>query len=417
MGTMICLGVGKMEIDWGKNNIFSDHSVLFKEDDIKQVPYFYANDIDAEDPEDRVIVEYKEGLSRPLSSIKKRLDLLGYTLANVESLYNELVREAELHSIEVALPFKIFATLLKEIDVAKISTPDFAYEFDEFGYDLGEFVRRCIIPEKEIYSRLCHTVGEDRTTVNSDLECFFENMDPYIILRLLAENPSSCDLDVYWAYADLVEAGWTKKNEIVKSLGEGKKILIVTEGSTDSSILQKAIAELYPDISDFFSFIDMTDNYPFTGTGNLYNFCCGLSKIGVLNNVIAIFDNDSAGNEKYEKLKSIRKQPNLLIVKLPNMPEFENFETIGPQGNSYEDINGTAAAIECFLDFASVDFPPVIRWTSYSEKLKKYQGVLQRKDDYTRAFLKANLKTDDYNTSKIRMLIDYIIDQWCNRLQ
>ena len=51
------------------------------------------------------------------------------------------------------------------------------------------------------------------------------------------------------------------------------------------------------------------------------------------------------------------------------------------------------------------------------EKLKKYQGVLQRKDDYTRAFLKANLKTDDYNTSKIRMLIDYIIDQWCNRLQ
>lgn len=73
MGTMICLGVGKMEIDLGKNNIFSDHSVLFKEDDIKQVPYFYANDIDAEDPDDRVIVEYKEGLSRPLSSIKSGL--------------------------------------------------------------------------------------------------------------------------------------------------------------------------------------------------------------------------------------------------------------------------------------------------------------------------------------------------------
>lgn len=223
MGTMICLGVGKMEIDWGKNNVFSDHSVLFKEDDIKQVPYFYANDIDAENPEDRVIVEYKEGLSRPLSSIKKRLDLLGYTLPSVESKYNELVREAELHSIEVVLPYETFATLLKSIDVAKISTPDFAYEFDEFGYDLGEFVRRCIIPEKDIYSRLYHIVGEDGNAVNRDLECFFENMDPYIILRLLAENPSSCDLDVYWAYADLVEEGWTTKDEIVKSLGEGKK--------------------------------------------------------------------------------------------------------------------------------------------------------------------------------------------------
>ena len=99
------------------------------------------------------------------------------------------------------------------------------------------------------------------------------------------------------------------------------------------------------------------------------------------------------------------------------MPEFEHFDTIGPQGNSCEDINGTAVAIECFLDFASVDFPPVIRWTSYSEKLKKYQGTLQRKDDYTRAFLKANLKSDDYNTSKIKKLIDYIIEQWCNQSQ
>lgn len=32
MGTMISLGVGKMEIDWGENNVFTDHSVLFKVD-------------------------------------------------------------------------------------------------------------------------------------------------------------------------------------------------------------------------------------------------------------------------------------------------------------------------------------------------------------------------------------------------
>ena len=29
MGSMITLGIGKMEIDWGKNNIFNNHSCLF----------------------------------------------------------------------------------------------------------------------------------------------------------------------------------------------------------------------------------------------------------------------------------------------------------------------------------------------------------------------------------------------------
>lgn len=417
MGTMICLGVGKMEIDWGKNNVFSDHSILFKPEDIKLVPYFYVNDIDSENPEECIAIEYKEGLSRSLSSVKRRLDLLGYTLANVESMYNSLVKEAEFYNMEINLPYETFAALLRDIDITRISTPDYAFKYDENGYDFGEFVRRCIFPEKEVYSRLLCAAGEKQNELDCNLECFFENMDPYIILRLLAENPNSSDLDVYWAYADLVEAGWVAKEEIVKPLPESKRILIVTEGSTDSNILQKAIADLFPDISDFFYFIDMTENYPFTGTGNLYNFCCGLSKIGVLNNVIVIFDNDCSGIEKYEKLMATQRQSNLLIVKLPDSAEFENIETVGPQGISHEDINGRAVSIECFLDFASVDFSPVIRWTSYLEKLKRYQGVLQRKDDYTRAFLKADLESGDYDTTKIKVLINYIIDQWCNRLQ
>ena len=113
MGTMICLGVGKMEIDWGKNNYIYDHSALFKTDDIHDVPYFNADD-EAEDNDHHVITEYKEGLSRSLSSIKKRLDLLGYTLPAVEKMYNQLVRESALHSIDVSLSFNCFSRLLKK---------------------------------------------------------------------------------------------------------------------------------------------------------------------------------------------------------------------------------------------------------------------------------------------------------------
>ena len=33
-GSMISLGVGTMEIDWGKNSYFKDHSALFKPEDV-----------------------------------------------------------------------------------------------------------------------------------------------------------------------------------------------------------------------------------------------------------------------------------------------------------------------------------------------------------------------------------------------
>ena len=408
MGSMISLGVGKMEIDWGKNNIFKDHSALFQPNDIKLIPYYYVGD------DDKPLIVEQEGYSRKLKSVKRRLDLLGYTLKEVEEKYNEIKEECSYHGFDTLLSFEAFSMILKEIDVNRINTPELAVEFEDNGYDLGEFVRRCIIPEKEIYSRLLAAVGGDKHELIFELETFFENMDPYIILRLLAENQSCCELDVFWSYADVVEGGWVKKEDIVHPLSDTQKILIVTEGSSDSFIIKKTIETLYPDISDFFNFIDMQDNYPFTGTGNLYNFCCGLMKIGVQNQIIVIFDNDTAGNEKYEKLLQLPQMKNMLVTKLPYVSEFESIETIGPQGTSIENINGSAVAIECFLDFSTYHISPTIRWINYVEKSSKYQGSLMYKDEYVRAFKSADLAGGNYNISKLNLLIDHLLDQWNN---
>ena len=54
MDSMINLGVGKLELDWGKNNFFTNHSKLFFPSDVKKIPYYYADNV----------IEYKEGFSR-----------------------------------------------------------------------------------------------------------------------------------------------------------------------------------------------------------------------------------------------------------------------------------------------------------------------------------------------------------------
>lgn len=78
MGSMIHLAVGRLEIDWGKNGGFVDHSPLFQVTDLTQVPYYYVEFhdddfqqakrcIDANGEErSQLYVEYKQGTSKPL---------------------------------------------------------------------------------------------------------------------------------------------------------------------------------------------------------------------------------------------------------------------------------------------------------------------------------------------------------------
>lgn len=402
-----------MEIDWGKNDIFTDHSALFKPSDIKQVPYYYA-DMNTEG----TIIEMKEGFARSLSLIKPRLDLLGYDLLSIKRMYETAISEHENLGYKIMLPFDVFYNALLAINIAEVDTIKFESEGYGNGYDFGEYVRECVLENPEIKDRIFIEYEDDDTNWRNptrDLSEFLENLDPCITLRILAENPNNSDFEVQWNFADVVDNGWVKREDIAKGLSPKDKLLIVTEGSSDSFVLKKAIDELYPDISDFFDFVDMDEHYPFTGTGNLYNFCMGLCRIRIQNNIMVIFDNDTAGMEKYDQAQKLNKPANFVITKLPSHPAFSDIRTIGPHGHASDDINGKAVAIECFLDFNSVHEMPCVRWTEYNKKKKQYQGELENKDDYVRTFKKHDLTDGSYDTAKLKFLIDFLVSQWITR--
>lgn len=411
---MITLGIGRMEIDWGKNLDFTNHSSLFRPSDMKPIPYYYLSpDVD------EAITEMKDGYASKLSNVKRRLDLLGYNINSINLRYNDILREFGENGTKIQLSFDNFFDIISNLDVVEVDTVGLAVEFEENGYDFGEYVQKCVLQLPQFRDKMFAKHEESKEFINRwskyDLAEFLEVLDPYILLRILAENPDNRDLEVRWSFADVIENGWIQQNENAKLLEPERRILIVTEGSSDTFIFHKAINELYPEIADFFYFVDMKENYPFTGTGNLYNFCMGLSRIRIQNNIIVIFDNDTAGIEKYNNSMSLRKPDTFLIMKLPNLTEFTKFNTIGPNGKSHEDINGKAVAIECFLDFKSIQEEPCIRWTSYNKNLNKYQGELIRKDHYINAFKEYRLIDGGYDTSKLKHLIDHIITLWISR--
>lgn len=396
MGSIITLGIENFEIDWGKNGISRNHSVLFLPDDIRETKYYYAESV----------VEIKPAFSRKLKDVVKRVELLGYSLQKIEEMYNQSIDEVPDYYDPVTIGFEDFHRIISTINISKIRLDK---DYVDGAYDLGEFVTDCIFKDGQ-FRKFKKLRNLDR-----DIGTFFENLDPYIVLRLLYENEENRELDIIWRYHDLVESGWVRESDIYDPLPTKDKFLLVTEGSTDSFIIKRAFEIIYPEIADFFYYVDMKENYPFTGTGNLFKFCQGLVSINILNKVLFIYDNDVAGNSKFIQSKTLKLPSNVGIMKLPDMNEFTRFSCLGPNGLGFEDINGKAVSIECFLDLGyKASSEPQVRWKSFDEQSNHYQGELVHKDKYTRIFQKAK-NQHIYDLTKLTKLLDCIYDH-CLRL-
>jgi hypothetical protein len=368
MGSMIYLAVGRLEVCWGKNSGFVDHSALFQAGDLSQVPYYYKgkeNAVPNGEPDWEVITELKDGLSKPLWQVIDRINLLGHTRAVCE------------HE---------FASL--------------APNYGEGGEDFGKFFRREILPRLKLKGG-----GPDPMGLSGISEGM-ENLTSYTILHLLADNPSARALNVQWAFNDVEDGGWARREDFVRPLDQTHRFLLVTEGSSDAAMLRKAFALLRPHIADFFDFVDMEEGYPFSGTGNVYRFIQGLISIRVLNSVIVIYDNDAEGRANYDRTLELNVPSNMAVLKLPDREEFAHFPTKGPEGDGEADINGRAAAIECFLDLPS---EARVRWSSHNAKADAYQGELIDKERYAREFLRQLTRVEGYDYSKLEALLDHIV--------
>lgn len=387
MGTLIHLTLGALEIDWGKNEFFANHKALFHESDLGLVPdYGYSPPITM------------EGYSRPLRNVLSRLELLGYNLDTVKVEYDTAQTEWG-DSVKWPISFKKILNLVKTINAR------------EFTGDWSENNANKFVPT-EILNRLG---GEHNRHTGArpdywDVGQLLQGFSAYSKLRLLAENPNNLDVPVLWPFGELVENGWDQRENFLGDLSIKHKFLIVTEGSSDSKILSKALSLLKPDYSDFMRFIDMEEGYPFSGTGNLYKFCQGLVSIGISNKVVILYDNDTEGVAKYEATKRLNIPSNMIILKLPDISELKKFDTIGPHGMRKKNINGKAASIECYLDlrFPANVSTPRVRWSSYVESMDAYQGALENKTAYMKAFLNLRNKDKDYNFANIEKVLDHL---------
>lgn len=425
MGTIIDLCVGGISVDWSKNRRGADHGALFQGRDRQrqrsnQINYDYF-DRNGLSP-----AEMEMAFCRPLRAVVPRLELLGFRLDTVRQAYERRAKEWQEDKKAMAdndgasndsliiepLTFDEFLSFVQAHPIRELDD-SFVRETDEVGDRRirGRFAGSRTVARIPIESEHASDAYSERTYFG----VLIDFLHPYATLRLLAECPGNLDLDVVWQYGPLVDAGWASVNEFIPCARRTQTILIATEGTSDIHILTLAIELLRSDVTDFFRFIDVSERHPFSGTGSLVKFAEGLAKIDVHNQIIFMFDNDAEGIDACNAVRRFNLPNNMRTLVLPELEEFRKFPARGPDGVTNSDINGRAAAIECYLDLNLQGHEPArIVWTNYKKERDVYQGSLEFKESYVRAFLDQTAETlrgGRYEVHKLEHMLDALIDE------
>lgn len=392
MGSYTQCWIGKLFIDSSKNDIDIELISLFRADDkivrstpITDLPVHlidYQESVN-EDPSLKII--YYE---TSVEVVRDRLNVLGYDLATAEESFRawisgernrllKYVKDNENNKSEYTA--QLVNKYKEEIELLSSLTPKAWME----GL-------RIILESdlKRDYYRKYD--GFNKNTIIGYMlsnEWYgFPGYDLFVPLRLATEVLDNNEKLIY----DITPIVWSDyfnydddfiQRSVDLSASEFNtlsKIIVLTEGKTDAWILSESFDFLYPHLKDYFSFLDFENTRFSGGVGNLANIVKAFAGSGIVNNVIALFDNDTASTSALMGLHNISMPSNIMIRRLPELDLLNNYPTIGPTGLVKSNVNGIAGSIELYLgeDILRIDkFNLVpVQWTGYDKLTNKYQG-------------------------------------------
>ncbi len=412
MGTSIELTIGGVSLSYAKNNMGIDFGFLFQEGDetrrtLDGIDYeYYADHPELQD----ILHEHEAVFARPLARMLPRLALLNYSIETARAEYESIVADAtetQSWNAPLAAPFLTFDEYCELV-----------CRYPLVGLSAGS-----IEEDEKAKGRLKLDADFDRVPWTDNSDMFWSEVSYFgaklailsaeSMLHVLALNPENLAVDVVWEFGPLVHAGWEGREAFHPGVRRKQKVLIATEGASDVRIIKRALDILRPDITDFFNFVDVDERHHFWGTGNLVKFAEGLLRIDIHNKVLFVFDNDAEGVEAYRKLEALNLPSNMRSMVLPSLDELRNFPARGPEGVGSADINGRAAAIECYLDLNLPAYPPArILWSNYKADIDAWQGALEFKESYQRHFYDQSpesIRTGSYDATKLVQLLDALI--------
>lgn len=393
MGSWCEVHLKGYRIDSTKSYIGPFYSCLFTEADkrSRMVPY----DLYYTEPHDETGLVPNYEYAAPVSALKRRLELLGYSLeaarlkfdqglAEQVSFYEEMYaddpsmeRYARNFRLLRERGFDYWLSIVREI-----------FEAERYEYDLDRLRDR---DADDMAAFLLDQSGEDFWLGYPDL-------DTGNFLRAAmgaVDDEDELVLDI----TPLVSGGYYEEDEAVceatarayvNSTVEFQKILILTEGKSDTDFLSRALKLLYPEVESYFSFLQFDAVKAEGGSSALERTVKAFAGAGIGNKIVAVFDNDAAGLAAVDRLRQLKLPGNIRVRALPDLELARSYPTIGPQGETMADINGRACSIELYFGEDILRGPgglSPVHWKNMEERIRQYQGELRDKPELQKRFL------------------------------
>ncbi|MCC3654065.1 hypothetical protein LIX60_21885 [Streptomyces sp. S07_1.15] len=261
------------------------------------------------------------------------------------------------------------------------------------------------------------------------LEFFFEgDLDRRLLIVGLLEHQdpqATLRLDL----SDLLSGGAFKRTDQISTqalqdlreeTASTGPIIVLTEGKFDSRVLPRALKLVRPDIAGYFEFLDFDTTRPQGGTDKVVANLKSFAAAGVMNRVIGLFDNDTAGREAIKQIAGIALPNHYSACLLPDLEYARSYPTFGPSGEADDNINGRACSLEFYFGLNSLqgpkDVPVPVQWKAYKESVQDYQGELTNKQ-YVQARIDALLTAAeagdplDESWEPIRLIAQTLIDR------
>jgi|688.fasta_scaffold318761_1 hypothetical protein len=402
MGSYCELKVGGYDIYSTKSQIDPFMAAIFRESDrrVRRVHYdaYYTDPL-----EDADLVDCHE-YAVTAQQLKDRLDLMGFTLEKTRQVFNEGVNQViattqefmEDSGEDMQDYYRKELTQLTELQNAGferwVATIRNILEKNISKYLLGEEIDKTL-------DNLSLMVLDYDNHFQEDLYYGFPNAGLGNFLRAITEAVSP-ETEIALNLTSLIYGGYYQENDkICQNTLDGElsqirpfqKVIVLTEGKTDSTILSRALHLLYPHLESYLSFMDFGLAKAEGGASALVTTTKSFAAAGISQKIIALFDFDAAGVAYYQVLERINNLPsNIKPLLLPHLPSAVNYPTIGPQGSAELDVNGRACSIEMYLGSQALMMedgnPTPVKWTALNSSTREYQGEIEAKDAVQKRF-------------------------------
>lgn len=422
MGSYAYLRIGELTLTSSKREADPTVLMLFTESDRVNRPLTQAEIgrmFDCDDDPEGLVQDELDGkwpvavqYVASLTTVKDRLDFMGFTMRRVRDEFDAGVQDRlrELANRKLD-PFwtannLLHAAIAKEEAVLERLTLDDWLKAFAYVIDSGLRPMSSSSAESSEIATEHPTLVRFLITESFGEGLWFPSYDFRAFMRAAVEVTGT-GVDVVYDVSEIIDpeelddldfCGWARR-ELADEFVVNHKVVVLGEGSSDTRSIERALRVLRPHLAEYYSFMDFQNARAPGGAAALVATIKAFVGAGIVNRIVAFFDNDTAARSALRALRDVELPETVKVLHYPDAPWATDYPTLGPTGLVTMNVNGLAGSLELYfgqdvLKQNDGTLTPV-QWRGYDEVLRQYQGELMHKAELQRRFDEMSLECLD----------------------